>query len=854
MQYIGIIDSVSAFFAFAALVVVLFYWRGKKHFETKMLFVGLLFFNLLYYTFLFLEWTKITSALDEYEDLIGALIPMWWAFAFYVFLHRIAVHDLRESEAEFRTLFESANDGIHLMDGDKFIECNSTAVAIYGCSSKNDMIGHSPMDFSPEKQPGGEYSSELAKQYINAAFAGSPQRFYWKHLQKNGTPIDVEVSLNRITLGDKSLLLAMERDITQRRQTEVALQESERRLSILMKNLPGMAYRCENDRDWTFEFASDGALALTGYSANDLVHSEAISYAEVIVAEDRDYVWEEIQKCLEKHEMFSLEYRIKTKSGAIKWVAEKGIGVFDDNGTLLALEGLVSDISSLKKAENELRTINDELELKVEQRTAELKLAKEQAESANQAKSSFLSKMSHEIRTPMNAILGFSQLMRRNPDLTPQQNKFLTTINHSGEHLLALINDVLEMSKIEAGCVVIQPEPLDFNCLIDDLVAMFRVRTEAKNLQFDLLMDAKVPQFLITDAGKLREILINVLSNAVKFTEKGGIVIRVSLASNQNITDAFAEEIDLIVEVEDTGCGISQDDMPAVFTPFEQADNGHWHAGTGLGMPISRQFARMMNGDLTVYSQVGQGSTFTFSFKAEITSEDNVQSLMDKNKLSVKALAPGQRKYNILIADDDETNLDLLVQLLHSVGFETCVARDGIEAVEVFQTAKPDAVLMDYHMPGANGFEATHSIRSLPEDNNVPIIIVTASALEHNRQDALNAGANSFIKKPYLEDDLLEEIRKFTGVEYIYYTGTETDSVAASAEVESPPPAELSECISTLPAKLINQMRQTVIEGDLNKLLELIDSAELPGNAVAILRDMAESYQYEKLQKLLSVN
>jgi PAS domain S-box-containing protein len=981
MYFIGILDSFSVLFTLVALIIIIVNWQCNRHREIRLQVAGLLIFNLFYYILLFLQWNNITLNLDKVEDLTGALIPMWWVFVFYVFINHIAMRDLRESEEEFRTLFESANDGLHLMQGDKFIECNNSALSIYGCDHKSDMIGHSPLYFSPEKQPDGQLSSVKAKGYIDAAFSGEPQRFYWKHIQKNGTLIDVEVSLNRVVLSDKTYLLAMERDITQRKKAEMALQESEkefrtlfesandglqliyedkfvecnsmalsifgcdqksdmighspvdfspkkqpdgqlssvkakkyieaassgeslrfywkhtkkngtpidvevslnsvmlnnktylltiqrdvtqrkkaemalleseRRLALLMKNLPGMAYRCQNIQDWKFDFASEGAFALTGYSVEELINSKTISYADVIFKDDREFVWNQTQTSIAKHHLFSIKYRIKTKSGALKWVTEKGMGVFLDDGSLLAVEGFISDITDLKNAENELRRNNEVLEIKVDERTAELKIAKEQAESANRAKSLFLSKMSHEIRTPMNAILGFSQLMRRDPDLSDTQSKHLTTINRSGEHLLALINDVLEVSKIEAGCVTLQPEAFDFHRLVDDLINMFRVRTDAKNLQFDLLLDKDVPHFLTTDAGKLREVLMNMLSNAVKFTEKGGIVVRINLIPGQSLTDDFAGKVKLLVEVEDTGCGIAEEDIDAVFTPFEQADDTRWHEGTGLGMPISRQFAHMMNGDLTVISRVGHGSTFTFAFNAELSSGDNVQSVSNENKSSVVALATGQKKFNILIADDDDSNLELLVQLLNSIGFKTCEAQDGEEAVKVFKKEKPDLILMDYHMPKKNGFEVTKKIKSLPEGTDVPIIIVTASALNQTHDNALKAGADSFIKKPYIEDDLLEEIKKFLNLKYVYSAEKEPDESKTPAIQKKEEVSTISESIKKLPKTLISQMHQAVLEGNQNNLLKLIASAKIDPALAKLLRSKTEAFEYENLDKLLT--
>jgi PAS domain S-box-containing protein len=732
MFFIAILDFISILFILAACLITVRAWRHNRHEETRLQTVGLLVFSLLYYTFMFLKWSHLEADLEKLEDLTGTLIPLWWAFVFYVFIHRVMLQDLSERETEFKVLFESANNGLLLMDDDKFVECNDTALQIYGCDQKSDLLKHSPLYFAPEKQPDGLLSSDKAREYIDAAFAGTPQRFYWRHTQKKDhvTPVDVDVSLNSVVLHNKTYLLAMERDITQRLKAESALRESEKHISTLMKNLPGMAYSCKNPDSLEFDFVSEGALALTEYSSKELVKTGKISYVDIIFPEDRDFVRNEVRNAITQQKPFRLEYRIKTKSNSLKWVAERGIIIFSESGEFFAIEGFISDITGPKKAENELRRYNELLETKVDERTAELKAAKEQAEAANQAKSLFLSKMSHEIRTPMNAILGFSQLMRRDSTLSETQVKYLNTINRSGEHLLALINDVLEMSKIEAGRTVLQPEPLDFHRLVEDIVNMFRIRIEAQNLQFNFLLEENVPRFITADSAKIREVLINMLSNAAKFTEKGGIVIRVELVPGQNITDDFDGEIRFLIEVEDTGCGIAGEDIESVFTPFEQADKGHWHSRTGLGMPISRQFARMMGGDLTLKSRVGKGSVFTFSFSARLSSKDKVKHIGDENKLSVTHLAPGQKASKILVADDDESNLELLLQLLNSIGFQTCEAHDGEEAFEVFEKEKPDAVLMDYHMPKIDGFEATQKIKATPEGKNVPIIIVTASALD----------------------------------------------------------------------------------------------------------------------------
>ena len=438
--------------------------------------------------------------------------------------------------------------------------------------------------------------------------------------------------------------------------------------------------------------------------------------------------------------------------------------------------------------------------------------------------------------------------MRRDPELSEMQSNYLNTINRSGEHLLALINDVLEMSKIEAGCIVIQPEPLDFHRLIEDLTTMFRVRTEAKNLQLDALLEKDVPRFLLCDGAKLREVLINIFSNAVKFTDKGGIVIRVDLAPEQSISDNHEDEIHLLVEVEDTGCGIAKEDISAVFIPFEQADKEHWHAGTGLGMPISRQFARMLGGDLTIKSSIGKGSIFTFTFNTKLSSKDKIKSVKDENRSSITGLAPGQKISKILVADDDDSNLDLLLQLLRSIGFKTCEAHDGKEAVKVFKKEKPDAVLMDYHMPKADGFEATQKIKATPEGKDVPVIIVTASALDQSNENAFAAGADSLIKKPYIEDDLLEEIKRLLHLKYIY---DKSDSPKDEASQKIKETTNVTDTIKRLPQELVAEMRRTVLEGNQNNLLKLIDTKNIDPKLAKILRSKAENFEYENLEKLL---
>jgi two-component system sensor histidine kinase/response regulator len=372
-----------------------------------------------------------------------------------------------------------------------------------------------------------------------------------------------------------------------------------------------------------------------------------------------------------------------------------------------------------------------------------LRIAKDAAEAANRAKSAFLANMSHELRTPLNAILGFSQLMERDAALTPRQRDSLSTINRSGEHLLNLINDVLEMSKIEAGRVVLNPAPFDLHLLLQTLREMFQIRAEAKrlSLQFDLAPD--LPQYVLTDEGKLRQVLINLLGNAVKFTQRGGVMLHVRAEGggdgeeedgekgdgekgDGNIenspiqtstlkTQTASSPLTLLFEVEDTGCGIALEEMDRLFEPFVQTVVGTQNRqGTGLGLAISRQFVQLMGGDIYFVSTVDQGSTFYFEIP--VTLANPVEVVPPSASRRVLRVAPDQPAYRILVVDDRPENRDLIAQLLNTVGFEVHTATNGQEAIEHWQTWQPHLIWMDMRMPVMSGYEATRRIRARERD------------------------------------------------------------------------------------------------------------------------------------------
>jgi CheY-like chemotaxis protein len=431
--------------------------------------------------------------------------------------------------------------------------------------------------------------------------------------------------------------------------------------------------------------------------------------------------------------------------------------------------------------------------------------------------------------------------MLRDQTLNPQQNQYVATINRSGEDLLALINDVLEMSKIEAGRTTLNSTTFDLPGLLNDLEMMFRVRTDAKNLSLVVELIGEVPPCIVTDVNKLRQVFINLLGNAVKFTERGGIGLRVRAERRGTAGPR------LLVEIEDSGPGISADEQGKLFQYFEQTKTGQRAGtGTGLGLAISREFIRLMGGDITVSSQVGKGSIFAIHLPLE---EGEVNAVQRKDKTRrVLRLRPGQAKCRVLVADDQEDNRQLLAQNLGPVGFDVRLANDGEKAVQESEQWRPHLILMDLRMPVMDGQEAIRRIRGMAGGKTIKIIAVTASAFEENRQEVLAGGADDFIGKPFHEVELFQKIHVHLGVEYLY-----AEEPASAAQLRgAKQAAELTpESLADLPQEIIYPMREAVLRADLDQLLALIQEVETREPRIAQgLRLLAEHFEYQKLLDL----
>ncbi|MCB9102032.1 MAG: response regulator, partial [Anaerolineales bacterium] len=504
----------------------------------------------------------------------------------------------------------------------------------------------------------------------------------------------------------------------------------------------------------------------------------------------------------------------------------------------------------------------------------ELIRAKEAAEAANRAKSAFLANMSHELRTPLNAILGFSQLMQRDPNVTADQRENLETIGRSGEHLLALINDVLELSKIEAGQMKLQLDSFDLYYLLSGLEEMFRLRAANKGLSLLFDCASEVPQYVCADQSKLRQVLINLLSNAVKFTGEGGVILRVrskpyGVGRKQKEENRPAllptAHAYLHFEVKDTGVGIATAEMDVIFDAFVQTSSGRQSkGGTGLGLSISREYVQIMGGDLEFTSKVGRGSCFQFEIPVE-----RVEALPAHTKPSDACLARlelGQPVYRLLVVEDEETNRKLLVKFLKSLGrpvdpsgkfvepilpgFEVREATNGQEAIRIWQSWQPHLIWMDMRMPVMDGYEATRRIKTLPSKQETIIIALTASAFEENRLEMLAEGCDGFVRKPFREMDIVDTLVKQLSVRFVYQELEGGRSIPATAndETSGPNVSDLVIDLQAVPDELLTKLNDAAIRLDSELVNLVIDEIRIHEEAVAnALAALVTDFKFDEI-------
>ena len=736
--------------------------------------------------------------------------------------HKLAEAAIQASEEKFRQIVENASDAIYrLSSTGAFTFINPAAELLLGYSI-DDIQNHYFSEIIPDshKKDVISFYADMSQRQVRESYYEFPI------ILKSGAIRWVGQSIKREeNAGGGVEFLGIARDISERKQAEDALQASEEKFRQIVSNIPNAVSIM--DMNLRFTYMSMGIQNILGYTPEEIM---ALPLDRILTPESLAFAGKTFQEAIKHNadggnhrQVLILPIEYYHKNGSIVMGENTMTFLRNANGDPVGILSVAADISERKHAE------------------AKLKEAKDVAEAANRSKSVFLANMSHEIRTPMNAILGFAQLMQRDPSLSTQSHEHLDIINRSGEHLLALINDILEMSKIEAGRTVFVPTTFDLHALLYDLERMFRLRTDAKNLRFLVEEVGHIPQWVITDEGKLRQVLINLLGNSVKFTEDGGI----SLLVGGKVKNA--DTVNLLFEVEDTGPGMADDEIGRLFQAFEQTRSGLKSGGTGLGLALSRGFIELMGGTISVTSKVGKGSIFRFNIPVQEDIEEHAAKQEVKQR--VLCIKPGRDEIRILIADDRETNRLLLSQMLAVVGFVTRDAVNGAETVQMTHEWKPQMVLMDMAMPVMDGYEATRKIKESPDIRNTAIIAVTASAFEEDKQRILAAGADGYLSKPFKDAELFEIIGRLTGVEYMYEeTGTE-EKPSETADDK----ALMRKAVASLSPDIVSRLRNAVESADFDLLNELARQLAIDHPTFAQrTQEMASRYEYEALIEIFS--
>jgi PAS domain S-box-containing protein len=628
--------------------------------------------------------------------------------------NRDMVRRLREREAQWRALVSSAADGVIIFSTNGTIgECNLSAEQIFG-RSRQQIVG----------------------QNIHTLISGTESLATGEAvaLRPDGTVLPIRLSIGARRPEQLDLLVCFVTDISERQRMEQALRDSERQLRSLIDNIPGISYRCLTQGDWPAVFVSDAVERLSGYPASDFVGpGSRRRFIDLVHVDDRAELRSRVEQAMRDSKPYVLEYRITHRDGRERFMWGSGSPVLDSQGRPRYLDGVILDLTERRQMEQDLRA------------------AKERAEQAAAARAAFLANMSHEIRTPMNSIIGFSEVLLQG-SVTPEQRRHLTTVSGAARSLLRLLNEILDTAKLDKGLVELELRTIDLLDLVDEVSSTLGASARDKGLELHIHFQSGLPRRYRGDALRIRQVLTNLISNAVKFTVRGSITLEVRGLDGQ-----------VHFMVRDTGIGIAADRLQAIFDPFTQADPSmsRRYGGTGLGTTISKQLVELMGGRIWVESMLGAGSCFHVLLPLAATEGSLDQTSRHRQMVQLPPL-------RILAADDAPQNLELLTLLLGAQGHTIVPAHNGAMAAQLAAEQHFDLVLMDVQMPDMDGLAATREIRAQEAaraGRRVPVIALSASVLSNDRRAALEAGMDAFASKPVDMAELSVEIAALLGLQ-----------------------------------------------------------------------------------------
>ncbi|PYN42904.1 MAG: hypothetical protein DMD95_15425 [Candidatus Rokuibacteriota bacterium] len=778
-------------------------------------------------------------------------------------LESVRLHgNLRASEERTRLIVDTALDAVITIDEEgRITGWNAQAERTFGWS-REEVLGRVLAEtIIPQRYRAG-HEEGLRRYRASGQGPVVNRRLELSALHRDGREFPVELSISPVSLAGGTTFSAFVRDITERKQAEAAIQQHTAMVKLLQM-VALAANEAPTPRD-ALQIGVDQVCAYTGWPVGDAFVLAQDGSGDLVPA----LVWH-----LEQPERFrhfqaitdgarfqrgvGLPGRVLA-TGRAAWIvdvthdtnfprakATVDVGVKAAFGfPVLAGSEVVAVLEFFSSEHHEpdsalldaMANIGTTLGRVFERHRAgeELRLAKEAAETASGAKSSFLATMSHELRTPLNAVLGYAQVLGRDPDLKAEQRKALGIIEGSGEHLLSLINEILDLAKIEAGTIEIRPALFDLPRLLQGLADLMRARAKEKGLAFTGEWPPDLPVAVHADEKRLRQVLMNLLDNAIKYTAEGGIALKIGPHQNR-----------LRFLVEDTGIGIRPEQLPKIFESFHQVrDPSTFAEGTGLGLAISKTLVSLMGGTLEVASTPGEGSRFWFDLL--LPAVPLVRESPERRRPSIIGVRGARRR--LLVVDDKEDNRGLVRDLLTPLGFEILEAEDAEACLRLAASARPDAILLDLRMPGMDGLEATRRLRAMPDARDLVIIAVSASAFEQHRERCLEAGANDFLAKPFRLDRLLDLLRAHLGIEVIY---ADTPAAGPSATAGDARAMERVVPTGTELDGLLDLARRGHIKQILTEAqrLEALDARYAP--FVAEVRVLTEQFQVKKLCQLL---